>query len=336
VSEVTRGRQETSLNAALAMAALRLFMVKSALARLARKAPTERMIRRLRWFDARQPRQGTRRRWRIDGEEIGGLACWTFRPLTRGRRPPVVLLHSGGYVIGPIKGEPGFAGALSHLTGRTILMPLYPLSPETPWRASQEAVTAFYRAVVAVTHGRPPDIVGVSAGGGLAVVLALRIAEAGMVPPRRLVLASPWLDLAMTGSNLDDADARDPMLSTELMRRVALIHAGGDDPHHPRLSPVNASLKRLPPITVLHTTEDVLFAGSAEFVRRAAAAGVVISEHVRHGLPHGHVIGGFLPEARRDRRLIAAVLTGEDGTGEYERQERRAVVEPASPRVRDP
>ncbi len=289
------------------MATLGVLAVKRHYARLARKGPPDRLVRALRRLDARpRPREG--RGWRLAVEDIAGLGCVMFRPTTvTADGPPVLYLHAGGYVSGPLKGEPDFVGRLARLAGRTVVMPDYPLSPETPWRESQAAVFAVYRALNERANG-PVDVVGMSAGGGLAPVLALLAAAAEAPRPGQLVLISPWVDLTMAGTEVGEYDARDPVLSIELMHAMAAIHAGGDDPADPRLSPVHADLSRLPPTSVIHTTSDVLYAGSAEFVRRATAAGVAATDHVRHGVPHCHVIARFVPEARWDAIAIAGML----------------------------
>ena len=58
-------------------------------------------------------------------------------------------------------------------------------------------------------------VAGDSAGGNLALELALKLKEQGRAQPRGLVLFSPWTDMTASGKSYRTCKTLDPMLTME-------------------------------------------------------------------------------------------------------------------------
>ena len=71
-------------------------------------------------------------------------------------------------------------------------------------------------------------VAGDSAGGNLALELALKLKEQGRAQPRGLVLFSPWTDMTASGKSYRTCKALDPMLTMEYIAAVREAYTGPD------------------------------------------------------------------------------------------------------------
>ena len=116
-----------------------------------------------------------------------------------------------------------------------MTVPLYPLTPEHACAEIGAFALAVYRACAAADPGAPIVLMGDSAGGGLALSLAMQIREAGGLPsPAGLVLIAPWLDVTTADPSQARIEPRDVMLMrgmewTRERERDGAAH--GDDRH---------------------------------------------------------------------------------------------------------
>ena len=108
-------------------------------------------------------------------------------------RPRAVLhLHGGGYTVGSPRSHRGLAALLAEASGAVVYLPDYRLAPEHPFPAALEDAVSAAAEVGALADEFA--ISGDSAGGGLAVATARRLADSGIARPAALALISPWVD----------------------------------------------------------------------------------------------------------------------------------------------
>mgnify|MGYP000964195043 CR=1 FL=1 len=133
----------------------------------------------------------------ISGDMKGRLY---LPPRTDEPLPVLVYAHGGGWVVGSIATHDPFCRLLSEAGNVIILSVEYRLAPEHPFPAALDDALACYRALLE-SGVRPEQLIvmGDSAGGGLALALALRLKEQGLAPPIGLILLSPWVDLSRLG-----------------------------------------------------------------------------------------------------------------------------------------
>jgi len=112
-------------------------------------------------------------------------------------------------------------------------------------------------------------VCGDSAGGGLALSLALKLRDAGEPLPAGLMLLSPFLDTALSGETIQSASARDPMLDVAWLKQAVSWYA---PEKAPRL--LEADLHGLPPMLIQVGDQEVLQADSTRLSQRAARDGV--------------------------------------------------------------
>ena len=137
----------------------------------------------------------------------------------------LLYLHGGGYTIGSPRSHRALVAHLAASAGRPAFTLDYRLAPEHPFPAAVDDAEAAYHALLRAGF-RATDIAvaGDSAGGGLAVSLALRLRDHGVALPACLALISPWADLTLSDPSTRN-DRRDVLLRTAWLERSAADYA---------------------------------------------------------------------------------------------------------------
>jgi len=212
-------------------------------------------------------------------------------------RAVILYLHGGGYCIGSPATHRPITSVLALRSGLQVHVPDYRLAPEHPHPAALNDAMAVYRELIA-EPGRRVILGGDSAGGGLALALALSIRDAGLPAPAALLLLSPWVDLACGGESMRSHAERDPMLSAAGLQRWASAYVGRMPVEHPLCSPLLADLSRLPPLLIQVGTEEVLYDDAERLHDRVEAAGGSVSLQVYPDVWHDFQLhAGVLSEA---------------------------------------
>lgn len=213
----------------------------------------------------------------MDYEEfsLGGMnAAWMRLKAPHGSRHAVLYCHGGGYTSGGLGFSKVLASKLTRATGMDTLAFDYRLAPEHPYPAAvEDALTAWgHLESLGIAPG---DIVlaGDSAGGNLALVLCLKLREAGRGLPGALLLMSPWTDMTASGESLRGRAGIDPVLTPEYMYAVREAYAGGLDPSDCLLSPLFADFAGFPPALIQVGTHEILYSDAERLAERMLAAG---------------------------------------------------------------
>lgn len=223
-------------------------------------------------------------------------------------RAVILYLHGGGYVFGSPRTHRNLVSRLSHVTGLPTLALDYRLPPVATLPAPIEDALAAYRHLLDEGHAPQRIVVaGDSAGGHLALTLALHAAESELPLPAALVLLSPWTDLGMTGASFTTNAALDPFLPGIALHRAARVALDGADPADWRSSPLFAPddlYRRLPPTLLQVGSTEVLLDDAARTAERLAHAGVNTELQVYERQPHVVPLWAGTPEARTALREI--------------------------------
>lgn len=243
---------------------------------------------------------------------IGGIPGEWVEPALDA--PPVMTLlyfHGGGYVVCSARTHRPLTGGLAR-RGLRLFAPDYRLAPEHPYPAAIDDGLAAWRGLVGQGHDPSRMAMGGdSAGGGLALAVALRLRDAGLTLPSRLVLFSPWTDLAGTGASTVENDGRDPMIMGSRIAEGAQPYLAGTDPRDPFASPLYADLAGLPPMMIHVGEREALRDDSVRLDEKARAAGVASLLRVWPVVPHvWPMFHAFLPEGRQALDESAAFIRG--------------------------
>ncbi len=201
-------------------------------------------------------------------------AAWMRLSREHRRRRVILYCHGGGYTSGGLGFSKVLASKLTRATGMDTLAFDYRLAPEHPYPAAvEDALTAWgHLESLGIAPG---DIVlaGDSAGGNLALVLCLKLREAGRGLPGALLLMSPWTDMTASGESLRGRAGIDPVLTPEYMYAVREAYAGGLDPSDCLLSPLFADFAGFPPALIQVGTHEILYSDAERLAERMLEAG---------------------------------------------------------------
>jgi acetyl esterase/lipase len=227
----------------------------------------------------------------VERVRLGGRPAERIVPAGADSGRAVLLLHGGAFVIGSPRTHRVLAAHLAAAVGAPMSVLHYRRAPEHPWPAAVDDAEAAYRELA---ERVPTAVVGDSAGGALALLLALRLRDSGEALPPALALVSPATDLTLGTSRT--YRGRDPVVRRTWLRQGVSAFVGAADPV--ALSPLTADLGGLPPVLVQVAAGERLEAEGVQLAERLRTAGGVVELEVLPGVWHDvHLLAHLLPEA---------------------------------------
>lgn len=258
-------------------------------------------------------------------EEItvgAGSRALVYRPKdatsqdTAGPLPCVINFHGGGWV----QGNPEQSGWLSSRVAvrnkAVVISPAYRLAPEDPFPAGVEdcwaAVTwiAEHADELGISAERIA-VMGDSAGGNLAAVMALLARDAGGPPLRAQVLIYPGVEMYDEWPS-EVNNVHDPVLTSANMRAFGHLYLGdlyGTEDF--RASPIRAaSHAGLPKAFIVTAEYDPLQDNGAHYRDALVAAGVPVRYVEYDGAIHGFMsLPGVVPVAKKALNDVVEFLS---------------------------
>jgi len=242
------------------------------------------------------------KRWEVTVTDLG-FPCHVLTPRHRPATRTLYYLHGGGFMAPIDPFHVRYATRLADAIGARVVMPDYPLAPEHTWKDSHDALVDDAARWAASEGGAV--LAGDSAGGGLALAVAMSMRDRGLAQASSLVLHAPWVDLTTSTPETFAADAIDPWLFVGKLQAYAGWWAGSDDAlGRPEVSPALGDLAGLPRALVLYGTRDLLAPGCRLLVRRAAEAGWNLTAIEEPDLIHVYGLLPFVPESARAFRQV--------------------------------
>lgn len=249
-----------------------------------------------------------------------GVPMRIYRRTTRGASPPplVIFFHGGGWSLGALDDYDALLRTLAGLSGAMFASIDYRLAPEHPFPAGLDDAFAAVSSIAseADSFGGDPKriaLMGDSAGGNLAAVVAQKASGIAGLSIRAQFLLYPMIDLGRPHtaypSRLRFGDG-DFFLTRDAIEASLLGYL--DDPFladDPRVSPINAAdFAALPATRIFVGSLDPLRDEAVAYARRLDAAGADVALREFPGAIHGFLSFGALESARRARRLLAAEI----------------------------
>ena len=237
------------------------------------------------------------RRYAVVREDLpAGFPSYTLT--RRGTTPSrtIVYLHGGGFVAPIDPWQVRYAARMATELEAHVVVPDYPLTPEHTWRDVHGPIVELVERLL--HEDEDVTIIGDSAGGGLALAVALAVRDRGGPQPSRLLLIAPWVDLTTSTPETYEVTETDPWLFIGKMKAYAEWWAGSaDDLARPEVSPGLADLAGLPPALMFFGTRDSLAPGGRLLTRRSREAGWPLTSIEEPGLIHVYPLLPFVPEA---------------------------------------
>jgi monoterpene epsilon-lactone hydrolase len=242
-------------------------------------------------------------------ERIGGVPGIWALPIGADRAKVLLYTHGGGFAVGSAASHRKLAGHVAKALGVTAFVLDYRRAPEHPHPAQVEDGVAVFTALL--ERGvAAEDIatIGDSAGGNLAVAIALALREQGSPLPGAVITFSPWLDMENKGETLQTNVATDALVTAELLEgMIAGVLGGTVHPATPLANPLYADFTGFPRLYIDAGGAECLLDNATRLADRARAAGVDVTLSVADGMQHVFpFLAGRAPEADQE---IAALAT---------------------------
>lgn len=254
-----------------------------------------------------------RRRFIVEEREVLGSRVVTLHPKGGPGAWHMLYFHGGGFVQPMFKVHWPLVAEMVKHSGISVTVPLYPVVPEAPYTAQDALADAVYADLTARHDPARIILNGDSAGGHMALALALRLARSGGPMPGKLALFTPWLDLGLADPAIAAVEPHDIMLKIGTLRACGALVAAGRAADDPDVSPLYASaeaLAQLPPTRIFTGRHDIFIIDSRSFTARLRAAGVDAKLYEYEAAPHVFMAITPTREAKDVIGLLGEFLTG--------------------------
>lgn len=222
----------------------------------------------------------------------------------KGPLPVVLYIHGGGWVIADIDVYDASPRALAKGAGAIVVSIEYRHAPEAKFPAAHDDANAAYKWVLANAAkwgGDPKKIalVGESAGGNMAVDVAIAARDGGWAKPLAVIAVYPVANTSPDTASKKMFVAAKPLNTPMLDWFFKHTLASPDQAADPRLNLVAAKLDGLPPTTIVLAQIDPLHDDGAGLADKMKAAGDTVEVKEYAGVTHEFFgMGAVVPAAK--------------------------------------
>jgi len=217
--------------------------------------------------------------------------------------PVIVYYHGGGFVIANLDVYDASAKVLADKVGAVVVSVAYRLAPEHKFPVAHNDSFTAYQWVVnnaSTIKGDPKMIAvaGESAGGNLAVNMAIMARDKGVAAPKHVLAVYPVAGADMTTTSYVKNSSAKPLDQPMMAWFVKNYLNGMAQAKDPRINLVAANLKGLPATTIITAEYDPLQSDGMQLADKLKAAGVTVASKNYDGVTHEFFgMGAVVPEA---------------------------------------
>ncbi len=242
----------------------------------------------------------------------GSVPVHIFTPEGSGPFPVMVYFHGGGFVIADTEVYEASPRALAKMAKAIMVSVDYRQAPEHRFPTAPEDAYAAY--LWTIEHARelggdPARIAvgGESAGGNLAAVVSMMARDRKAQLPLHQLLVYPVVNDDMNNASYKRNANAKPL--NKAMMGWFFKHYGGD-PTNPYALPMKAaSLKGLPPATIVAAEIDPLLTEGKQYADKLKKDGVQVDYRAWSGVTHEFFgMGAVLPKAKQAEQYAADAL----------------------------
>lgn len=235
--------------------------------------------------------------------EIGEVPCEVMR--TPNDTDEVLLfIHGGGFTKGShLNGRhivPGIIGQ----TGQLAILPDYRLAPENPYPCGLEDCICVYRTLLKKYPSQKIAVLGVSAGGNIALAMVLLCAGQNIPLPKCIVVASPPVGRFCDGMYSHETRQRRDCILKGDPDKMYQAYAPETSKKDPLVFPIHGNYEGFPRTQIHVSTEEVLYDDGILLAQRMTEQGVSVDLRIWDGLHHAFMTGN-IPEAEQAWKIIA-------------------------------
>lgn len=240
----------------------------------------------------------------IEHHEIHGRDVYNIIPDEHKTAHHVIFFHGGGYANEASINHYLMINKFINAAKCTVTFVEYPLAPEaTAYEAIKMAYDTYLEQLAQYATHRFA-IMGDSAGGGLALALAMMIRDEKIKQPEKIILFSPWLDIALTHPQIPNRYHKDLILNIDALLRIGQIYAHDLPMDDYRISPKFGNLNNLGKILVLVGSDEIFYPDCIEFIHQNDIVGTTITGTVYEDMQHDFMV---LPIPEQDLAIEEAI-----------------------------
>lgn len=199
----------------------------------------------------------------------------------------ILHCHGGGYSTGSSLYARTLTSKLAASASMDVLCFDYRLAPENPYPAAEEDAMKAWNYLMLLGYGAKDVILtGDSAGGNMALALALRLKEEGRLLPAGIVLMSPWTDLTSSGESFETKAELDPVLNRAYIDRMIQAYAPDSDLKNPMISPLYGNFEGFPPTYIQVGENEILLSDARRLYQALVDANVSARIDIYPGMWH--------------------------------------------------
>lgn len=224
-----------------------------------------------------------------------------------GTKNVILYLHGGAFLCCGIRTHRRLVSRISAVSQSAVLMVDYRMLPDaTVTDSIADGVDAYRWLLDNGYSGEQITVAGDSAGGYLSFAVPLAIKAAGLPMPAAIVAISPLTELDPTHKLQGKNAGRCAMFPKSAVPQMTKIAERQDQTamatrgQAPRVCPVNADLRDMPPTLIQAGSHEMLLEDAELMAERLAQAGVPCELQVWERQPHVFpVFADVIPEGAR-------------------------------------
>lgn len=218
----------------------------------------------------------------------------------------ILYIPGGAFVSNPHILQWNFIFEIAKKTRCGIVIPIYPKAPLHTYKETYDKLIPLYEKILE-TNPNKLTIMGDSAGGNIALSLALQLKNLKLKTPDNIVLYSPCLDLTMNYEDIKLYEKVDPMLGVDGLYEMYKAWAGGEDLTNSIISPIFGDFKKIGKISIFVGTHEILYPETKKFFDITLKQGVAINYFEKAGMNHVYPAHP-IPEAKQAINHVAEIL----------------------------
>ncbi len=215
---------------------------------------------------------------KINKQTLVGMPVWWFNHDGNPSTQVILFFHGGGYGIGSPRSHRDLCAYLAKYAGISVASLDYRLAPEHPYPAAAEDALAAYNGLLNMGY-QANDIIlsGDSAGGGLALTLALMLKEHDISQPACLFLISPWINKTRETASHRTQFELDPVINEGWSMQMAGNYLKDSEDLKQQACLSDRDLSGLAPMLIHVGTDEVLLDDSLLLKQQAIKKGVHVT-----------------------------------------------------------
>jgi len=244
----------------------------------------------------------------ISEHNFEGMQVFTLNDQKTKDQKVILYIHGGAWTNQPLHFHWRFMDRIAHALNAKIIAPIYPKVPQFNYKHTYPTMLNLYKEILELVHTpQQITIMGDSAGGNIALGLALLLKQHEYPQPKDLILLSACVDMKLDNPLIPEYEKVDPMLSVGGMEAITKIWADDKSLEDPLISPIYGDYQGLAKITHFVGTHEGLYPDAIKLDKKLSKQEIEIDTFVYPKMNHVFVVMP-IPEAKDAQQKIVNII----------------------------